>query len=277
MKMAYRIDWIDYAKAIGILLVFIGHCDIPGVNPYIYMFHMPLFFIISGICWNVERNRSIPFLEFVNKKFGAYIIPYFKICIVCLLLLGIPEAYLQFGTSTDFTSRMGKYLLGITFSRGNTEWLPHCSPVWFLTCLFCAEVLMWVVMKQKKEWMQYVLIVIAAVLGYVTSLYGKILPWNIDSAFTALPLIFVGIKIRECMIEKKVDIWVFSLFVIASIVFFLCGVSDVDFDGNHYENMPLMYISSITISLAIIIAVKLIGGGADSLCYWSGNLVVDGV
>lgn len=50
--MRKRIEYIDLAKAIAILLMVLGHCaslnDIPLIRSVIYSFHMPLFFIISG-------------------------------------------------------------------------------------------------------------------------------------------------------------------------------------------------------------------------------------
>lgn len=52
-KTSNRIDWIDRAKYLGILLVLLGHTDCPeAMKQSIYMFHMPLFFIISGYLWN---------------------------------------------------------------------------------------------------------------------------------------------------------------------------------------------------------------------------------
>ena len=53
------LDWIDYAKVIGIFLVVFGHvlqgqiaCSSDNILKllwdYIYLFHMPLFFMISG-------------------------------------------------------------------------------------------------------------------------------------------------------------------------------------------------------------------------------------
>lgn len=224
------------------------------------MFHMPLFFIISGLCWNVEKNREIVFRDFIKKKFTSYIIPYFKICSVCLLLFGVLVPFLRHGVAFYFIGGIEKYLFGILFSRGTTEWLPQCSPVWFLTCLFCAEVLMWLIMNFEKEWVQFLMVIIAAILGYITSLTGK-LPWNLDSAFTAIPLLFFGIKIKKFIIEKPIDYRLFSILILASIMFFIWGVSVVDFDGNHYENMPLMYVSAIVISLTVILAAKLVGGG----------------
>lgn len=64
-----RIIWIDNAKAIAILLVVVGHIiqfmyspegfDQNIVFRYIYAFHMPLFFLLSGL---------------VTKPFGGVIL-----------------------------------------------------------------------------------------------------------------------------------------------------------------------------------------------------------
>ena len=44
-----RFPWVDHLKALGILLVVAGHCALPDEqHQWIYAFHMPLFFLISG-------------------------------------------------------------------------------------------------------------------------------------------------------------------------------------------------------------------------------------
>ena len=53
--MTKRIEWIDIAKGIGIILVVIGHISqIKVLNDIIYSFHMPLFFIIS---WYLYKRK----------------------------------------------------------------------------------------------------------------------------------------------------------------------------------------------------------------------------
>ena len=50
MENIKRIDYLDYTKGFGILLVILGHIY-DASNPikiWLYSFHMPLFFIISG-------------------------------------------------------------------------------------------------------------------------------------------------------------------------------------------------------------------------------------
>lgn len=56
MQTEKRIDWIDYAKAIGIFLVVVGHTYAGNaLTNWIYSFHMPLFFFLSG---TMLRNRG---------------------------------------------------------------------------------------------------------------------------------------------------------------------------------------------------------------------------
>lgn len=44
-----RIAWVDIAKGLGIFLVVLGHTYRKNpVQNWIYSFHMPLFFILSG-------------------------------------------------------------------------------------------------------------------------------------------------------------------------------------------------------------------------------------
>ena len=49
-----RLPWIDYAKTIGIWLVVLGHMKVLSGKPFIYMFHMAFFFMLSGYLY--KRN-----------------------------------------------------------------------------------------------------------------------------------------------------------------------------------------------------------------------------
>ena len=69
-----RITWVDNAKAIGIFLVVMGHfVDVEIVKAYIYSFHMPLFFFLSGYLFTKKDTFNI----FLKKKFNTLVIPYF--------------------------------------------------------------------------------------------------------------------------------------------------------------------------------------------------------
>ena len=60
--MTKRIEWIDTAKGIGLICVILGHMRVPYLSTWIYTFHMPLFFFLSGA---VFSGRQYCFREYV--------------------------------------------------------------------------------------------------------------------------------------------------------------------------------------------------------------------
>ena len=69
-----RIEWIDIAKGIGIILVVIGHNFSDGENiiylrKWIYSFHMPLFFLLSGILFSAKQES---FKDFSLKELELF-------------------------------------------------------------------------------------------------------------------------------------------------------------------------------------------------------------
>ncbi|MFD2246362.1 acyltransferase family protein [Pontibacter ruber] len=66
-----RIDHIDVARGLLILLVILGHSPFQ-YSRYLYWFHMPAFFIISGMLHKQPKGT----VEFLSKRFFNLIIPY---------------------------------------------------------------------------------------------------------------------------------------------------------------------------------------------------------
>ena len=74
---------LDYARIITAYLVVFGHV-LPLGNPvrtFIYGFHMPLFFIISGML----HKNNLSFVESVKKGFRTLIVPMLFFCVVGLV------------------------------------------------------------------------------------------------------------------------------------------------------------------------------------------------
>lgn len=81
-------EWVNYAKGIGIVLVVVGHVwrgveglATPGqdrvmtvIDTAIYQFHMPLFFLLSGLF--VAKSARRPFVGFVLQKLKTIAYPY---------------------------------------------------------------------------------------------------------------------------------------------------------------------------------------------------------
>lgn len=68
-----RIAYIDTAKALAIILMVVGHTSIPKVlSDWIWSFHMPFFFFVSGMTTNWQRRKM---LEFIRIKIQVLLVP----------------------------------------------------------------------------------------------------------------------------------------------------------------------------------------------------------
>jgi fucose 4-O-acetylase-like acetyltransferase len=84
-----RIDWIDMAKGYGILFVIFAHLGVRYIGSWIYTFHMPLFFFLSGYVFSTKYD----FKTFVKRRYESIIIPYFSLGIVLVAFLIIQQCY----------------------------------------------------------------------------------------------------------------------------------------------------------------------------------------
>ena len=66
-----RSEILDIAKGIGILLVVWAHAKGP-FSKYIYQFHMPFFFLVSGYLYNKDDSPKV----FIWKKTKSLYVPF---------------------------------------------------------------------------------------------------------------------------------------------------------------------------------------------------------
>jgi fucose 4-O-acetylase-like acetyltransferase len=156
-----RVNWIDYAKGIGIILVVIGHgwvSDTSMLSIWIYSFHMPLFFIISGMLIK-DNTLKLPTWQIVKKYAKSILLPYY-IFSLFIILVEICKDILK----KDFT------LMGVIRNIGKSLFLQGIQAEWFLPCLFVAVVCVCFILKKIKctKVVGLVLLVIALILcGFV--------------------------------------------------------------------------------------------------------------
>lgn len=89
MQQLDRSKIIDIAKGIGIMLVVLGHLNTP-LCPFVYQFHMPLFFFISG--WLFKDTYLDAKRVFCEKRAKSLLIPYVFFYVVAFLFLPHDQA-----------------------------------------------------------------------------------------------------------------------------------------------------------------------------------------
>ena len=59
-RKANRIPWLDAVKGVGIICVILGHMTIPEtLRQFVFSFHMPLFFFVSGYLYHGRAEDLI--------------------------------------------------------------------------------------------------------------------------------------------------------------------------------------------------------------------------
>jgi fucose 4-O-acetylase-like acetyltransferase len=98
---SHHLTWVDTAKGFGIILVVLGHAlrglisgEILASTPlvlfiddWIYSFHMPLFFFLSGLF--LFRSTSKSWVDFVSDKLRRLAYPYFVWSIITLIFKSV--------------------------------------------------------------------------------------------------------------------------------------------------------------------------------------------
>ena len=80
-----RCKEVDIFKGLLIILVVVGHYDSDIVHDVIFLFHMPLFFIISGLL--LKREHIMEGTKYIRTKIQNLMIPYSVYLIIDLFLI----------------------------------------------------------------------------------------------------------------------------------------------------------------------------------------------
>ncbi len=206
--MKKRIEYIDIAKAIGIVLVIIGHI-VPSDSEckrIIYSFHMPLFFLISGMTLKpYERLKFVDIkFRFLSKTNGI-LIPY--------ILWGL-----------IYSSLSIKNLLLIMYGTRETLLLAgSLSSLWYLTVMFVSVIISEIVVSIVKGNNSYIFKITAIfafmIIGFTfphIPNYGVV--FGLDIAFVAVSYMLIGNLIRiyfDCFVKLKHLVFLFIIFVVA--------------------------------------------------------------
>lgn len=79
--MSGRVEWIDWAKFVGIALVVYAHIPNASFGNFAFLFHMPFFFIISGYLYKIR-----PLKEEIKRSMKALLVPYLAYNLLLLII-----------------------------------------------------------------------------------------------------------------------------------------------------------------------------------------------
>lgn len=278
IKNNNRLIWIDYAKLIGIILVVVGHIN-PDNNfilPYIYSFHMPLFFILSG--YLEKDNTSLQ--NTIKTSARMLLVPYLFFCLVSNIwwIIKLYIYNLDFN-NTNLVSDTNPYntlnlnntfilpLMGIFIGEGDfTKYsLATNEALWFFLGLFFCRIFFrcsLLISKNKKIGFLIINAIIIIIIYWLNKFKINIY-LSIDSALMALPFYIFGYLSKGKIpnnVDKKTNL-IICIICILFILNFLLSIYNGWADMNHayYGNSILIYyINGIIGSLSIILLATII-------------------
>lgn len=258
--MVKRIEYIDIAKGIGILLVVMGHNDFAVVSPYaykvIYSFHMPLFFFLSGYF----INPSIGFWNFFKKRFNSLLKPYF---FTIFLIYFVSVSFGKMGFQMAIT-RITKSLYG---TGHYIDWVQ----LWFLPHLFVvslyAFVFYAVVSKVNSRFARWLILLLTLGLAsiFLTTFYpfqlsisGKEytlfgLPFSLDLILLSGFFFILGGEARHVTSERLFGNGLFLLVTGAAVMLLNLFFSQrIDLNTRLYESFLINTVEAIAGILFIL-------------------------
>ena len=211
-----RNSFLDFSKAIAIILVVVGHCIQYGsgteylasesffLNPvfkFIYSFHMPLFMLISGYLFAYSANRR-SLQENIQKKFSTLIIP----ILVWSTILFLGSIVKDLHHHRDIVSLL--YLI-------NKFILCILNQLWFLWAIFWSSLVILISRKYLKDsWIAYLLFIISSLFipdKYNSHLYVFVFPYYL-----------LGYKYNTCRSWTSLhSIWKNRIFILIIITIFI--------------------------------------------------------
>lgn len=192
--MKERNEALDIAKGIGIILMVIGHSGCPKyLHDFIYMFHMPLFFVCSGYFYKHITTRN-ELIRCWKKRFRGLYLPYIKWSLAFLFLHNIfyhlniySDEYGYQGTTSslyntsDIIERLKCILL---YMNGHEDLL---GGFWFLKALLLSTLAFSMIDFLLSRWKnliaKYTTIFLFLLIATIITQYTDIRFWIFGSFF----------------------------------------------------------------------------------------------
>lgn len=264
-----REQWIDVAKGIGIMLVIAGHTIAMKTIQPIYAFHLPLFFLLSGLVFNHQKYATAR--TYFPAKVRQILKPWAVMFLISLLVcLAIPA----WRENLSLQRTLSELHTTMTNNVQN-------SSLWYLLCLFTMYVLFFFVNKIPRNiYTVSIMVIVAFLLPWMRSaemdllksichMPGDRLPFKIDSALVGLVFFSIGAWLPDVVrkIVKRDYSWAFLILMAAAAL--LAAWWDKPINIQHImlgkESLSFYLVSLMGIAAVCMISHKIATSAPDKV------------
>lgn len=255
-------DWdysIDVARGIACALVVIGHVpSTPGiVHTWIYSFHMPLFYIISGMV----LNTNDPFKAFFKKRIKGLLIPYFALNLLVWITETLIKTILSLAVSQALDFK--QFLVGLVGALIGYRLTDYYYILWFVISLFFALLIsQWIIQLVKNERRIGVIGILLIISNSLLWMKVRGLPLSLDVVPLATGYVLIGFSGKRLVkgIQGQFNWLGIPLIMINAGLAYLCSRQngDVDLYNCQTGGLLLPILNSIIGCMGILMISKLI-------------------
>jgi fucose 4-O-acetylase-like acetyltransferase len=232
--MAGRIDYIDSAKGICMLLVVMVHTGVPEPLPGLYELDVPAFFVFSGYFFRSDGG----FRAFLMKKVWRLLVPFsafylLSYAVFYSLLAVYPAA-------SSMTEARG--ILDLVMQK---SWFN--GPLWFLPCLFWMQLMAYLLCRVPGVVLRVFSAFSLGVSGLLLSHEGVYLPLALDTALTACPYFFAGVLCRHYGVFGLGRFSAAGACLLTTLVWLVSGQMIIGLSTNSYDGevLPIYVLPSL--------------------------------
>lgn len=205
--IANRKNWIDWAKAIGILLVVMGHSNYSqaDINPMIFMIHMPLFFVVSGYLF--KTNRDLKAITQSNIK--TLLIPYILFNAIWMLyILSSSIVKLVLGADPEWPSSLDIYKTAVGIP-GNL----FCGTSWFLLALIWCKYIIYALERGGHLLLKIVVVMLWIIAFALIQIYKPESPLCFNAGIAGCLWFGIGFYIKKYSEKIHVQKWMWAIVI----------------------------------------------------------------
>ena len=265
---------ISIAKAIGIILMVVGHSGCPSnIGKFIYLFHMPLFFVCSGYFFREIADKA-SLLNFYKKRIKGLYLPYLKWSLSFLLLHNV---FRHFNITGSVIYQAHDYIRQFIRLVTMTDYELLVRPFWFIKELLFASVIVASISMIRAHMFPKIGTFTLLFLSLTFSLIAKFIPHipligDCSLLFLSIAYFYSGILIQK----YKHSIPFTTSMMIVSFFFVLIGsilfTETIDMRFTTAKNMlPYFLLSLSGVIMVLCISKKLDIISFKYILYYIGN------
>lgn len=238
---------IDIAKGITIFLMVWGHNTFGTfMHEKIYLFHMPLFFFISGFFF-----KEVTFTSYVKNKSQRLLLPF----VLYWLFIRIWNILFMFLTQKGNLKYIQDYIQSEAF-------FPGTGALWFLICLFLISIVSYIlILKVNKNYHLLILVISVAIAYLLPPQEGKFVLYY-GQALLMLPFYMGGYYFYNgCLnLYKYITSSYRSYFIaiICGALLFLVPWQNLDVNSQIWSNFVSLFPGAMLGILFIISVSRII-------------------